>query len=95
MMRINCREKISFMLKFKMAHYDNHSRKEAVSTPWTWAASLASLVVKAPVVFLGSSNQLTSCDTENDFIILKPDAWDPQLRGQWQGQVYLSLILLH
>lgn len=42
---------------------------------------MASLVVNAPVVFLGSSNQLTSCGRETDFIILKPDAWDLQLKS--------------
>lgn len=64
-------EEISFMLRFKVATETNTHRKEA-RTPLTWAASLASLVVNAPVVFLGSSNQLTSCGTENGFILLEP-----------------------
>lgn len=56
-------------------------QKGGCHTPLTWAASLASLVVNAPVVFLGSSNQLTSCGRETDFIILKPDAGDLQLKS--------------
>lgn len=40
----------------------NHPQE--ARTPFTLAASLASLVVRAPVLFLGSSNQLMSCNTE-------------------------------
>lgn len=34
-------------------------------TPWTWAASAASLVVRAPVLFLGLSNQPRSYRPKN------------------------------
>jgi hypothetical protein len=43
---------------------ETNTNSKQARTPFTCAASLASLVVNAPVAFLGSSNQLTSCSTK-------------------------------
>ena len=63
-----------------VCNYQNMQRKESLLqllhpwfpprlTPWTWEASVASLVVRAPGLFLRSSNQPMSCPN----IALKPN----------------------
>jgi len=43
----------------------------ALLTPFTCEASLASLVINSPVLFLGSSNQLISYDMKYTYYDLK------------------------
>ena len=67
-------------LNNNVCNYQNMQRKESLFqllhpwfppwlTPWTWEASVASRVVRAPGLFLRSSNQPMSCPN----IALKPN----------------------